>query len=101
MATYFTFGNYANVMWGYFYYTVVFAYIFCLALIDKKHNEDKLVSVLLAGSLWILYLIRPLFLNIPGFYEWVRFTYGCLIGILAVLYLSYIIIYWIKKTYFQ
>lgn len=85
MALYFTIGSYNSLFWSDLYYTTLVGYIFCLALIDKKHNEDKLVAVLISGGIWFLYLVRPIIEKF--YYEWIRFAFGCLIGILGIFYL--------------
>lgn len=95
IAAYFTVGSYFSVAWSDFYYTALVGYMFCLALIDKKHNEDKLVAILVSGGIWGLYLVRPIVQQF--YYEWIRFAFGGLIGILGIFYLIYIIIRLVKK----
>lgn len=82
-------------MWSDLYYTTFVGYLFCLALIDKKLNEDKLVAILVSGGIWLLYLVRPIIQQF--YYEWIRFAFGCMIGILGIFYLIYIIIRLVKK----
>ena len=95
MALYFTMGSYNSLFWSDLYYTVFVGYLFCCVLIDKKLNEDKLVGLLISGGIWLLYLVRPI--TIQFYYEWTRFAFGCMIGILGVFYLIYTIIFLLKK----
>lgn len=98
IAAYFTIGSYESIIWSDFYYTVVFGYMFCCLLIDKKHYIDKLVGLFIAGGIWLLYLVRPLIFY-TVFYAWIRFSFGCLIWIFGIFYLTYVIVCSKKEPY--
>jgi len=91
MASYFTMGSYTSVLWSDFYYTILAAYIVCLVRIEKKSNEDGIVAMAMAGGIWLLYMVRPLFTFDRICYEWIRFCFGCLSGICGLFYLLYAI----------
>lgn len=95
MSTYFTMGVSINLIWANFYYTALIGYVLCCLFIDKKQKEDIIIGTISAGGIWILYLCRP-FIS-PIYYEWVRFCFGCVVGVMAFFYLIYVVTSEIKN----
>lgn len=66
-----------------------------LALVEKKYDQDKLIAVLVSGGIWFLYLIRPIMDQF--YYDWARFSFGCMIGILGAVYAVHVLIRKLEK----
>lgn len=96
MATYFTVGSYTSVLWGDFYYTALFGYLSVAVLVKSRKWADEAVGVSIVGTIWAMYLVRPFIW--PLFYEWIRFCVGFLIFIFTIIYTTYIVYDWHRKS---
>lgn len=97
MATYFMVGSYTSTIWGEFYFSVIFTYIFCLlTVVETRDLVDQVIGAGVSGTMWILYMTRPLYIEHPVIFEWVRFVYGCLLMSWTCIYFLYCI--WDKLT---
>jgi hypothetical protein len=98
MATYFMIGSYTSTLWGEFYYSVVFTYIFCLLIVvDTRCFADQVIGGVVSGTMWVLYMTRPLYVEHPVMFEWIRFSYGCLLMTWTCMYFLYCIWHKISK----
>lgn len=98
MAIYFMVGSYTSTLWGEFYYSVVFTYIFTLLIvIDSRDLADQVIGGGISGTMWILYMTRPLYIEHVVLFGWIRFAYGCLLMNWTCIYFIYCIWYKVRK----
>lgn len=99
MAIYFMVGSYTSTLWGEFYYSVVFTYIFSLLIvIENRDLADQIIGCGISGTMWILYMTRPLYIEHTVLFEWIRFIYGCLLMSCTCIYFMYCIWCNVRRT---